>query len=50
MTVTKWYVVIDGLQRLESPCVDLNGNLCFSDIAGDGAVYRLGSNGALVAS
>jgi xylono-1,5-lactonase len=47
MTVTKWDVVIDGLQRLESPCVDLNGNLCFSDIAGDGAVYRLGSNGAL---
>jgi sugar lactone lactonase YvrE len=47
MTATTWDVVVDGLQRLESPCIDLDGNLCFSDIAGDGAIYRLGSDDTL---
>jgi sugar lactone lactonase YvrE len=44
-----WEVVIDGLGRLEAPCLDLAGQLCFSDIAGDGAIYRLGHNGLLEA-
>jgi D-xylonolactonase len=47
MTNAKWDVVVDGLERLESPCFDLDENLCFSDIAGDGAVYRLLPNGEL---
>src|SRR5436190_550634 len=44
-----WEVVVDGLGRLEAPCLDLAGQLCFSDIAGDGAIYRLGHNGLLEA-
>jgi D-xylonolactonase len=47
MTATKWDVVIDGLERLESPCFDLDETLCFADIAGDGAIYRLQSGGEL---
>ena len=47
MANATWDVVIDGLQRLESPCLDLDGNVCVSDIAGDGSVYRLRSDGAL---
>src|SRR5258708_38942781 len=40
----RWEVVVDGLGRLEAPCLDLAGQLCFSDIAGDGAIYRLRPN------
>ena len=42
-----WDVVVDGLARLEAPCVDLGGNLCFSDINGDGAIFRLDQSGRL---
>src|SRR5258708_16704621 len=45
-----WEVVIDGLGRLEAPCLDPAGQLCFSDIAGDGAIYRLGHHGPLEAA
>ena len=42
-----WDVVIDGLGRLEAPCVDLDGNLCFSDISGDGTIFALDASGRL---
>jgi gluconolactonase len=45
MSSDSWDVVIDGLGRLEAPCLDPAGNLCFSDIAGDGAIYRWGHDG-----
>jgi gluconolactonase len=44
----KWDVLVDGLGRLEAPCLDLAGNLCFSDIAGEGGIYCLRSDGQLV--
>ena len=47
MTTPKWDVLVDGLGRLEAPCLDLDGQLCFSDIAEDGAIYRLRSDGHL---
>jgi xylono-1,5-lactonase len=43
----KWDVVVEGLGRLEAPCLDLDGQLCFSDIADDGAIYRLRADGHL---
>jgi sugar lactone lactonase YvrE len=42
MSEHPWEVVVDGLGRLEGPCIDLEGNLCFSDAAGDGTIYRVG--------
>jgi sugar lactone lactonase YvrE len=47
VTTPRWDVLVDGLGRLEAPCLDLDGNLCFSDIAGDGGMYRLGGDGQL---
>src|ERR1019366_957742 len=47
MTTHEWNVMVDGLERLEAPCLDLAGNLCFSDIAGEGVIYRLRHNGQL---
>src|SRR4029453_16796877 len=43
----QWDVLVEGLGRLEAPCLDLDGQLCFSDIADDGAIYRLRSDGHL---
>lgn len=42
----KWDIVVDGLGKLESPCFDLAGNLCFSDIADD-TVRRIDGAGVL---
>jgi gluconolactonase len=39
--------VVDGLERLEAPCFDLEGRLHFSDIAGPGAIYRIDTDGKL---
>ncbi len=47
MAVTRWEIVAQGLGRLEAPCLDGAGNLWFSDIAGDGAIHRLGPDGRL---
>jgi sugar lactone lactonase YvrE len=47
MTTAKWDVLVEGLGRLEAPCLDLDGQLCFSDIADDGAIYRLRADGHL---
>ena len=43
----KWDVLVEGLGRLEAPCLDLDGQLCFSDIADEGAIYRLRADGDL---
>jgi len=47
MAGSRWDVVVDGLGRLEAPCLDLEDNLCFSDIHEAGAIYRLRDNGQL---
>jgi sugar lactone lactonase YvrE len=45
MTNVHWETVVEGLGKLEAPCLDLDGNLCFSDIADDGAIFRLKQDG-----
>ena len=46
-TTGMWDVLVDGLGRLEAPCVDFEGNVCFSDINGDGAIFCIDANGQL---
>ena len=46
-TTSVWDVLIDGLSRLEAPCLDLDGNVCFSDISGDGQIFRIDASGQL---
>lgn len=40
-----WEVVADGFSRLEAPCFDTAGRLCFSDIGDNSGIYRLGHDG-----
>ena len=44
---TGWDIVVDGLGKLEAPCIDSTGALVFTDMAGDGTVYRLDESGSL---
>lgn len=42
-----WELMADGLGRLEAPCLDGRGQLCFADIRPPGAVYRLDGDGVV---
>ena len=42
-----WECVANGFGRLEAPCVDLEGRLCFADRRPPGVIYRLESDGAV---
>jgi len=41
----EWELVVDGFGRLEAPCFDAVGRLCFSDMRAPGAVHRLEPDG-----
>ncbi len=42
-----WELMMDGLGRLEAPCFDGQGRLCFADMRPPGAVYRLDDDGSV---
>jgi sugar lactone lactonase YvrE len=43
-----WEVVVSGYGRLEAPCFDLAGRLCFTDMEEGGAIYCLDSDSSVV--
>jgi xylono-1,5-lactonase len=45
--VTTWEVVVDGYSRLEAPCLDAEGRLCFAERLPPGAVLRVESDGSV---
>ncbi len=42
-----WERVADGFGRLEAPCFDLQGRLCFADRQPPGAIFRLETDGSV---
>jgi sugar lactone lactonase YvrE len=42
-----WECVVDGFGRLEAPCFDLEGRLCFADRRPPGAIFRLEADGSV---
>jgi sugar lactone lactonase YvrE len=42
-----WECVAEGFSRLEAPCMDMQGRLCFADRRPPGAVYRLEGDGSV---
>lgn len=45
----KWELLVDGLGRLEAPCIDSERRLCFSDRFPQGRLLRLEENGTVTA-
>jgi sugar lactone lactonase YvrE len=48
MTRPEWELVTEGFGRLEGPCLDEQGRLCFSDMRPPGTVYRLEPDGSVM--
>jgi xylono-1,5-lactonase len=49
MAELEWELVVDGFGRLEAPCFDAAGRLCFADMRPPGKVYRLEPDGTVSA-
>lgn len=43
----KWDLLVDGFGRLEAPCIDLSGRLCFTDRTPPGRVLRIEPDGTV---
>jgi xylono-1,5-lactonase len=49
MRELQWELLVEGLGRLEAPCIDLEGRLCFSDRFPKGRIVRLEQNNTVTA-